>query len=146
MLKDGDMLRIFPISPQFDNAVMLRGNVAQPGHFPWHEGMRVSDLIPSRDFLITRSYWYQEGHLTESAPAGSSWSEENGVRRNLRGARVPNQEYGADGNPRACRELGTRNTTRPAIRAMWKLPSQEYDAAGNPRVSGVREPGIRSGR
>ena len=68
MLNDGDLLRIFPISPQFEETVMLRGNVAQPGRFPWHEGMRVSDLIPSRDFLITRSYWYQEGHLTESAP------------------------------------------------------------------------------
>ena len=85
-LMTGICLRIFPISPQFENTVMLRGNVAQPGRFPWHEGMRVSDLIPSRDFLITRSYWYQENHLTESAPVGSSWSDENGVRRNPRGA------------------------------------------------------------
>ena len=122
-LKDGDMLRIFPISPQFENAVMLRGNVFQPGHFPWHEGMRVSDLIPSRDFLITRSYWYQEGHLTESAPAGSSWSDENGVRRNLRGAGVPNQEYGADGN---ARNAGA--------------PDQEYGTAGNVPDGGELNP------
>jgi len=122
-LKDGDMLRIFPISPQFENAVMLRGNVFQPGHFPWHEGMRVSDLIPSRDFLITRSYWYQEGHLTESAPAGSSWSDENGVRRNLRGAGVPNQEYGADGN---ARNAGA--------------PNQEYGTAGNVPDGGELNP------
>jgi protein involved in polysaccharide export with SLBB domain len=122
-LKDGDMLRIFPISPQFENAVMLRGNVFQPGHFPWHEGMRVSDLIPSRDFLITRSYWYQEGHLTDSAPAGSSWSDENGVRRNLRGAGVPNQEYGADGN---ARNAGA--------------PDQEYGTAGNVPDGGELNP------
>jgi polysaccharide biosynthesis/export protein len=76
-LQDGDMLRIFPISPKFDNAVMLRGNVAQRGRFPWHEGMRVSDLIPSRDFLITRSYWYQQNHLAESAPSGNSMGEQN---------------------------------------------------------------------
>ena len=63
VLRDGDMLRIFPISPQFDNAVTLRGNVAQPGRFPWHEGMRVSDLIPSRNFLITSNYWNQQNHL-----------------------------------------------------------------------------------
>ncbi|MDR3797033.1 MAG: SLBB domain-containing protein [Terracidiphilus sp.] len=129
-LKDGDMLRIFPISPQFENAVMLRGNVFQPGHFPWHEGMRVSDLIPSRDFLITRSYWYQEGHLTESAPAGRSWGEENGVRRNLRGAGVPNQEYGADGNPHNAgapnQEFGTGGNARDA-----GAPDQEYGTAGN---------------
>jgi protein involved in polysaccharide export with SLBB domain len=67
VLRDGDMLRIFPISPKFDNAVTLRGNVAQPGRFPWHEGMRVSDLIPSRDFLITRSYWSQQNHLAGNA-------------------------------------------------------------------------------
>jgi len=92
VLKDGDLLRIFPISPQFENAVMLRGNVAQPGRFPWHEGMRVSDLIPSRNFLITRSYWYQENHLTESAPAGSSWSEQNGAAGNLPGGSDFNQQ------------------------------------------------------
>ena len=114
VLKDGDMLRIFPISPQFENAVMLRGNVAQQGRFPWHEGMRVSDLIPSRNFLITRSYWYQESHLAESAPAGSSWSEENGVRRNLREPAVPDREYGATGNPR---DAG--------------VPYQEYGPDGN---------------
>jgi protein involved in polysaccharide export with SLBB domain len=130
-LKDGDMLRIFPISPQFENAVMLRGNVSQPGQFPWHEGMRVSDLIPSRDFLITRSYWYQEGHLTDSAPAGSSWSEENGVRCNRRGAGIPNQGYGANANrPDATvpdHENGTQGNPRGA-----ETPNQEYDAAGNP--------------
>jgi protein involved in polysaccharide export with SLBB domain len=138
-LKDGDMLRIFPISPQFENAVMLRGNVFQPGHFPWHEGMRVSDLIPSRDFLITRSYWYQEGHLTESAPAGSSWSDENGVRRNLRGAGVPNQEYGADGNARNAgapnQEFGTGGNARNA-----GAPDQEYGTAGNVPDGGELNP------
>jgi protein involved in polysaccharide export with SLBB domain len=112
MLKDGDMLRIFPISPQFENAVMLRGNVSQPGRFPWHEGMRVSDLIPARDFLITRSYWYQEGHLTESAPVGRSWNEENGDPGNPRGARAPNQENGTAGNVPEGSEFNQQNHTQ----------------------------------
>ena len=130
MLKDGDMLRIFPISPQFDKAVMLRGSVSQPGHFPWHEGMRVSDLIPSRDFLITRTYWYQEGHLTESAPAGSSWSEENGVRCNRRGAGLPNQGYGANANPSDATVPNQVNGTQGNPRGAG-TPNQEYDTAGN---------------
>ena len=67
VLKDGDLLRIFPISPQFENAVTLRGNVAQPGRYPWHDGMRVSDLIPSRNFLITRDYWNQQNRLAGTA-------------------------------------------------------------------------------
>lgn len=73
-LRDGDMLRIFPISPQFENAVTLRGNVAQPGRYPWHPGMRISDLIPSRDFLITRDYWIGQNHLTPSSDTNPGWN------------------------------------------------------------------------
>jgi protein involved in polysaccharide export with SLBB domain len=62
-LKDGDILRVFPLSPKFTNAVTLRGNVAVPGLYPWKEGMRISDLIPSREALITRDYWNQQNHL-----------------------------------------------------------------------------------
>ena len=62
-LADGDLLRIFPLSPKFENAVTLRGNVAQPGRYPWKAGMRISDLIPSRDFLITRDFWNEQNQL-----------------------------------------------------------------------------------
>jgi len=64
LLHDGDLLRIFPLSPKFENAVTLRGNVAQPGRYVWKEGMRVSDLIPSRDFLITRDFWNRQNQPT----------------------------------------------------------------------------------
>jgi protein involved in polysaccharide export with SLBB domain len=63
MLKDGDLLQILPVSPEFENTVTLRGNVAQPGRYAWHQGMKVSDLIPSRDFLLTREYWNRENHV-----------------------------------------------------------------------------------
>ncbi len=66
LLNDGDMLQVFPISPEFENTVTLRGNVASPGRFPWHEGLRVSDLIPSRDFLVTRDYWKRQNHVAEN--------------------------------------------------------------------------------
>ena len=61
---NGDVLRVFPISPRFDKAVTLRGNVGEPGRYAWHEGMRVSDLIPSRQFLITRRYYNEQNALT----------------------------------------------------------------------------------
>src|SRR5580698_10423741 len=64
MLQDGDLLRIYPLSPKFENAVTLRGNVAQPGRYVWKEGMRVSDLIPSRDFLIMRDFWNRQNKPT----------------------------------------------------------------------------------
>jgi protein involved in polysaccharide export with SLBB domain len=63
LLKDGDLLRIFPLSPMFENAVTLRGNVAQPGRYVWHQGMRISNLIPSREFLMTRGHWNQQNQL-----------------------------------------------------------------------------------
>lgn len=63
-LKDGDVLNFTPISPRFVDSVTLRGNVAQPGRYPWHDGMRVTDLIPNREFLITREYWNQQNALT----------------------------------------------------------------------------------
>lgn len=64
-LRDGDILRIEPVSPQFAGAVMLRGSVAIPGRYAWHDGMRVGDLIPTREALITRDHWIQQNHLIE---------------------------------------------------------------------------------
>jgi polysaccharide biosynthesis/export protein len=63
ILRNGDLLQILPVSPEFENTVTLRGNVAQPGRYAWHAGMRVSDLIPGRDFLLTREYWNRENHV-----------------------------------------------------------------------------------
>jgi protein involved in polysaccharide export with SLBB domain len=57
LLKDGDVVQVKAISGQFENAVTLRGNVANPGRFPWKEGMRVSDLIPNLDALVIPEYW-----------------------------------------------------------------------------------------
>jgi protein involved in polysaccharide export with SLBB domain len=70
LLRDGDLLRVFPLSPKFANAVTLRGNVAEPGLYAWKDGMRVSDLIPSRAFLVTRDYWNQQNHVVLSSNRG----------------------------------------------------------------------------
>jgi len=79
MVRDGDLLRVFPLSPKFANAVTLRGNAARPGLYPWREGMSVSDLIPSRAFLITRRYWNRQNHLVGPEPedpfAGQAMNE-----------------------------------------------------------------------
>ena len=65
-LKDGDIIRIYAMSPRISNAVTLRGNVAQPGRYRWHEGMRVSDLIPTRDAVIARQYWNDRNDIVRS--------------------------------------------------------------------------------
>ena len=48
-LKDGDLVRVYALSPKFENAVTLRGAVANPVRYPWRDGMRVRDIIPDRD-------------------------------------------------------------------------------------------------
>jgi protein involved in polysaccharide export with SLBB domain len=58
-VKDGDLVSVYPISPEFDNAVTLRGHVALALRHPYREGMRVSDLIPEKEALITRDYFHR---------------------------------------------------------------------------------------
>lgn len=59
-LRNGDIVTIYSIAPRIENAVSLRGNVAQPGRFPWRQGMRVKDLIPRADMLLSRHYWLRK--------------------------------------------------------------------------------------
>ena len=68
VLRQGDILRVLAIVPQYQNTVTLRGNVANPGRFAWHEGMHISDLIPDKDSLLTRDYWWKRAQLGLPAP------------------------------------------------------------------------------
>jgi protein involved in polysaccharide export with SLBB domain len=56
-IKDGDLVSVLAISPRFENAVTLRGNVATPLRYPYRPGMRVVDLIPEKEALITPEYY-----------------------------------------------------------------------------------------
>ena len=67
MVKDGDIVRILSIVPRFENAVTLRGNVANPGRYPWHAGMKIRDLLPNKDMLLTRNYWQSQNALVSGA-------------------------------------------------------------------------------
>ncbi len=67
-LANGDLIRVFSMVPMYRKTVTLRGNVANPGRFAWHPGMRVSDLIPDKDSLITRNYWWHRTQLGLPAP------------------------------------------------------------------------------
>lgn len=62
-LQDGDIVRFLRVSTRFENAVVLRGNVALPGRYPWRDGMTVKDLIPTRESLVTEDYWKQQNLL-----------------------------------------------------------------------------------
>ncbi len=62
-VKDGDVLRVPAIGPRFENIVTLRGNVANPGRFNWRAGMRLRDIVPDKESLITRDYWKKRNVL-----------------------------------------------------------------------------------
>jgi|KBSMisStaDraftv2_1062788.scaffolds.fasta_scaffold23045_3 protein involved in polysaccharide export with SLBB domain len=62
-LTDGDLVRVFSIVPTYNQTVTLRGSVANPGHFAWHPGMRLSELIPDKESLVTRDYWWKRAQL-----------------------------------------------------------------------------------
>ncbi len=57
VLAAGDIVSIGAILNRYDDAVTLRGNVTSPGRYVWHSGMRITDLVPNRDRLITRDYY-----------------------------------------------------------------------------------------
>ncbi len=69
ILHNGDILRVLPISPQFDKTVTVRGNLADPGRFAWHAGMRLDELLPNSQALITRDYWQRRNQLGLPSPA-----------------------------------------------------------------------------
>ena len=59
VLKAGDILTVFQISPQIANVVTLQGNVAAPLRYTYKPGMRVADLLGDKRLLIPGSYWLQ---------------------------------------------------------------------------------------
>lgn len=50
-LRNGDLLRIARLRPTLDDGVTISGRVYRPGNYAWHEGMRLSELLPSVDEL-----------------------------------------------------------------------------------------------
>lgn len=76
-VKDGDLLIFAPVSSRFENAVTLRGNVARSGRYPFKEGMRIRDLLPTWQSLIAPEYWER---LNSSSERISEFGIKNDVR------------------------------------------------------------------
>jgi protein involved in polysaccharide export with SLBB domain len=80
-LHDGDIIHILSLVAQYRKTVTLRGNTANPGRFAWHDGMRLSDLIPDRDSLLTRDYWWHRAQLGLAAPEFEPIQALSGMRQ-----------------------------------------------------------------
>lgn len=70
-LRAGDVIRFQPVPPQVRNSVILRGHVSAPGRYPWFPGMRLKDLIRSKEDLLSREYW-RVRNRAGSPPAGDT--------------------------------------------------------------------------
>ena len=77
VLKDGDILTLQAVRDEFENVVTLRGNVAMPLRYPYREQMRISDLIPDRQALITADYFARKNILVQSIQTKPSIASEN---------------------------------------------------------------------
>ena len=84
-LRDGDVLTLLPISPQFANAVTLKGHVAQPLRYPFTPGMRIRDLIPDRDALISPDFYRRKNLLVQTI------EDEDSARPRIGGADVDSE-------------------------------------------------------
>jgi protein involved in polysaccharide export with SLBB domain len=65
VLKAGDVLKVFQISPQIANVVTLRGSVASPMRYPYQPGMKISDLIPDVNVLIQGDYYTRRNNMVQ---------------------------------------------------------------------------------
>jgi protein involved in polysaccharide export with SLBB domain len=67
-LADGDVLRADSVLRGYRDSVTIRGNLANAGRFPWHPGMRLSEIIPDREALLTPDYWQARNRLGLPTP------------------------------------------------------------------------------
>lgn len=56
-VSDGAIIHFMKMNKKYDDSVVLMGNVANPTRLHYRQGMTVHDVIPSKDALLTSSFW-----------------------------------------------------------------------------------------
>jgi polysaccharide export outer membrane protein len=125
-LRDGDVLTLLEISPQFANAVTLKGHVAQPLRYPFTPGMRIRDLIPDREALISPDFYRRKNLLVQAI------EDDGGDLRRQRLAGTP-ADVNADGTRNA------RLTAQGAERAGTDATSATDTAGGAGNTRDTRD-------
>jgi protein involved in polysaccharide export with SLBB domain len=82
-LQDGDIVKLLQVVPHFNKIVTLKGNVVDAMRLPWHEGMKISDVIPDKQVLLTRNYWSEHNRLSSGSPGHSDQERGAGGDRSL---------------------------------------------------------------
>jgi protein involved in polysaccharide export with SLBB domain len=119
-LRDGDIVKVLGAVPRLEQSVTLRGSVVRPGDYPWHVGMKVRDLIPDAQSLLTREYWMRR------LSAGRREETTRGEGSGLRG------ERGSAGTSGEMAESGAAGSTHAA--GTDEARNNEAEAAGQGRA------------
>ena len=136
-LRDGDVLTLLAISPQFANAVTLRGHVAQPLRYPFTPGMRIRDLIPDRDALISPDFYRRKNLLVQVLEDDEDLRPDAGTPTAPAMANGTNSQMSANQNdpaannttlPRSRAERVRRKEDRVVVEASKKTPTALFDA------------------
>ena len=104
-LRDGDVLFVNHITQGYEQSVTIRGNLANPGRFAWHDGMRLSEILPDTKSLLTSGYWRERNRLGVPAPlfeplettpyrAGSPLNGQRGYTQDPYSNRLPSSSNG----------------------------------------------------
>jgi polysaccharide biosynthesis/export protein len=114
-LRDGDIVTLLPISPEFANAVTLKGHVAQPLRYAHTAGMRIRDLIPDKEALVSPDFYRRKNLLVQVQPLDE---EETTRRKRLDPEREPSTRSNAS------EREATRN---PVTERKKNLPTGLFD-------------------
>ena len=134
-LKDGDVVRILALSPRFANVVTLRGNVAHPGRVEWHQGMRLRDVIPDQESLVTRDYW-----------RATNWAASAGERDDQQADRNYWQATNPGVNPTLRENPQMARPPRPLVSGeRWSgRPPEKPQASASVATAGLSHPIARN--
>lgn len=127
LLRDGDVLFVNHISAGYEKTVTIRGNLANPGRFAWHEGMRLSDIIPDRKSLLTNGYWRERNRLGVPTPLFEP------LEQNNRGTRQYPFSQGLSGNNTGSN--GTSNRTN-STRSSYDQQNQNQNQTDGVEMDG----------
>jgi len=137
-LQNGDIIRIAPMLPRFEDTITLRGNVAWPGRYPWHDGMRIRDLIPTKEALLTRDFWRQQnpvysatGEVRLSPNTGYEPRDGNGTGESSAAGMQPAQ--GTD--QQSSEQRATTNPNQANAQAGAERSSRTNNPAANAEVT-----------
>ncbi len=145
-IRDGDLVTVYTLAPRFDNAVALRGNVAQPGRFPWREGLRVRDLIPDREALLSRDYWLKRNQavgLDDSVASILRQQSATGTRLTVEDLNQPRKR---EGEPDATVGDGIRRMQIEAEAARFLDPNQTSSAVQITRLQDASKGTLEAAR